>query len=200
VTQAGANYLPLKVGASWSYNITNAAGVTGQGSISVETSESPPAGGDPAFRVRTILIGSGTLVWESLSDPGVVRFEAQDLNASGTVLYDKQYSPPIIVVDESAPHLMAGATWTENYTENKKSSKKVKTSPETVEWTTEAVGESVTVPAGTFSCIRVRRNHTTTKSPSSEVAWYAQGVGKVRETGAGPSNDQTLELSSYMLP
>jgi hypothetical protein len=200
VTEPGANYLPLKVGASWSYNITNGAGMTGQGTMSVEASESPPAGGDPALRVRTTLIGAGTLVWESVSDPGVIRFQAQDLNASGSIIYDKQYSPAIIVLDESAPHLSAGASWTENYTETKKSSKKVKTSPETVEWTTEAVGESVTVPAGTFSCIRVRGTHTTSKTPSSEVAWYAQGVGKVRETGAGPSNDQTLELSGYMLP
>jgi hypothetical protein len=200
VAEPGAGDLPLRVGATWSYAISNVAGMKGQGSTTVEAAENAPASGQPALRVRTTLLDGGTLSWEALSDPGVVRFEAQQLDSNGAVVADKQYAPPIIVLDESSPHLTSGAAWTESYQETKVPSKKGKATKETVQWTVEAVGEMVTVPAGTFSCIRVRRNHTSSKSPSNEVAWYAQGVGKVRGTGAGPFNDQTVELSSFSLP
>ena len=197
---ASGNYLPMIVGATWTYNVTSVSGATGQGTIAVEAADTAPNAGRPALRVHEVLLDGGTMDWEQTSGSAVVRYEEQQLSQSGTVIVDKQYMPPILELDESPAHLMSGATWTENYMELKTPSTKSKATKETAEWTVEAVGESVTVAAGTYTCIRVSRNHTTSKTPSTTVRWYAPGVGKVKETGAGQNNDQTLELASASMP
>jgi hypothetical protein len=193
-------YLPLVMGAVWTYTITAASGATGQGTVTVEAAENAPNAGQPAFRVHSVLLDGGTLSWEQSSASAVVRVEEQDLNQAGAVTMDKQYTPPILVLDESADHLVSGVTWTELYEEMKTPSKKGKATHETTDWTVEAVAESVTVPAGTYSCIRVRRNHVSSKTPSNTLSWYALGVGRVKETGAGQLNDQTLELATVSMP
>jgi hypothetical protein len=193
---APGNYLPLSVGMSWTYNITSASSATGQGTVAVEAAENAPMAGQAALRVRSTLLDGGTLSWEQTSGSSVVRYEEQQLSQTGSVVVDKQYMPAILVLDESSAHLTSGATWTESYMELKTPSTKGKATKEQAVWTVEAVNESVTVAAGTFTCIRVSRNHTTSMTPSTTVEWYAVGVGKVRETGAGQNNDQTLELAS----
>jgi hypothetical protein len=195
-----ANYVPLKVGAVWTYNVTAQSGATGQGTMTVEAAENAPTAGQPGLRINSVLLDGSTLSWEQATASAVVRFEEQQLDQSGNVTAKKQYTPPILVLDESAAHLAAGAVWTETYIETKATSGLGKASNETVVWTVEAVHESVTVPAGTYSCIRVSRNHVSGKTPSTAVTWYAPGVGKVKETGAGQHNDQTLELSAVSLP
>ena len=55
-------------------------------------------------------------------------------------------------------------------------------------WKVEAVDESVTVPAGTFSALRVRK---TTSGAADKTFWFAKGVGKLKETG-----EQTEELKA----
>jgi hypothetical protein len=190
------NYLPLAVGMSWSYNVTGPSGAAGQGTIAVEASENAPMAGQAALRVHTTLPDGGSLAWEQTSGSTVVRYEEQQLSQTGSVIVDKQYMPPILVLDESAAHLVSGATWTESYEQLKTPSSKGKATKEQNVWTVQAVDESVTVPAGTYTCIRVSRNHTTSQTPSTQVEWYALGVGKVKATGAGPYNDETLELAS----
>jgi hypothetical protein len=197
---ASGNYLPMTVGIKWSYNIASVSGATGQGTVAVEAADTAPNAGQAALRVHEVLLDGGTLDWVQTSGSGVVRYEEQQLSQAGAIIVDKQYTPPILVLDESAAHLTSGATWTENYKELKTPSTKGKATKETAVWTVEAVGESVTVPAGTYTCIRVSRNHTTSQTPSTTVRWYAPGVGEVKETGAGQYNDQTLELSSVSMP
>ena len=197
---SGKNYLPLSVGASWTYAVTAATGMTGQGTITVEAAENAPGDGQSALRVHTVLLDGGTIAWQQSTGAGVVRLEEKQLDQTGAVLVDKQYAPPILVLDESAAHLVSGATWTEQYMETKTPSTKKKATKETTDWTVEAVADTVTVPAGTYTCIRVRRNHTSSKTPSNTVSWYADGVGKVKETGAGAFNDETLELSAVTMP
>jgi len=193
---AAGNYLPLAVGMSWTYNITSAAGTTGQGTTSVEANDMAPLAGQSAMRVRSVLLDGSTLSWEQASGSSVLRVEEQQVDQSGAVVVDKQYMPAILVLDESPAHLAAGATWTEDYKELKTPSSKGKATKEEAQWTVESIDDTVTVPAGTYSCIRVRRIHSTSKTPSNTVSWYAAGVGRVRETGAGQNNDQTLELAS----
>jgi hypothetical protein len=194
------NYLPLAVGMRWTYNVTSASGATGQGTIVVEANENAPMSGQSAFRVHTTLLDGGTLAWDQTSGTSVIKYEEQQLSQSGTEVVDKQYMPSILVLDESAAHLVAGATWTESYKQLKTPSTKGKATKEEADWTVQAVDESVTVPAGTYTCIRVSRDHTTSSTPSTTVEWFAIGVGKVKETGAGQNNDQTLELASTTMP
>jgi hypothetical protein len=195
-TAPPGNYLPLSVGMSWTYNITSVSGGTGQGTITVEAAENAPMAGQPSLRVHTTLLDGGTMAWDQTSGSSIVRSEEQQLSQTGSVIVDKQYMPPIAVLDQAAAHLTAGASWTESYMELKTPSTKGKATKEQAVWTVESVDDSITVAAGTYTCIRISRNHTTSKTPSTNVEWYAVGVGKVRETGAGQNSDQTLELAS----
>jgi len=55
----------------------------------------------------------------------------------------------------------------------------------------ETTNDRVTVPAGTFTCLRLRR---TRKHRPPAVFWFAKGVGLVKELGAGPLGNETLAL------
>jgi len=86
-----------------------------------------------------------------------------------------------------------GASWHVAYTEVTTDSANVMTTIAKDEtWTVEATAESVTVPAGTFTAVRL---HKVTSGAADKMFWFVAGVGKVKETG-----DQTEELVAYTLP
>lgn len=69
--------------------------------------------------------------------------------------------------------------------------------------------ESVTVPAGTFDALKVECNTKLTigmngipiytlEGPST--AWYALGVGMVKNVGSGGGYEATIELTAYQIP
>jgi hypothetical protein len=192
----GPEYAPLSVGLSWTYQVTTATGNVSQHPTTVEAMDSSPAAGQPSFRIRYELPDTTSLRWEQKTGTTVVRYEDHTVDASGTTTATKIYSPSEVVLDESTQHETTGATWVEMYGQAKSSSKTGKTTQETAQWTVLSAAEMVTVPAGTYTCLKVQRIHSSSSSPSPEVTWYAAGVGKVKETGAGPNNDETLELVS----
>jgi hypothetical protein len=62
-----------------------------------------------------------------------------------------------------------------------------------------AVDEEVTVPAGTFNCVKVERVRTLGAEAGALVwYWYAPGVGKVREER--PIEMEVEELMSVSIP
>lgn len=66
-------------------------------------------------------------------------------------------------------------------------------------YTVLAVGEEVTVPAGTFDTILVERIRTAGTNVGERVLfWYARGVGKVREER--PAEQKIEELISASIP
>ena len=71
--------------------------------------------------------------------------------------------------------------------------KGVTTKDKSDQWTVEALDESVTVPAGTFTALRVYRVGEE-DGQASKRYWFVKGVGKVKEVGK-----QTEELMSYEL-
>lgn len=188
--------LPLSVGLRWTYQVTSANGSVSRHPTTIEAQEQAPTTGQSSFRVRYELPEGTSLRWEQNTGSTVVRYEEDSLGSSGQPKSTKVYMPSEVVLDESPEHLTAGASWTEMYKESKNSKKTLTTTQATVQWTVLAVDEMVTVPAGTVSCLKVQRVVTSSSSPSPEVTWYAAGVGKVKETGAGPSNNDTLELAS----
>jgi hypothetical protein len=198
----GLAYSPLAIGATWTYRISDPTGATADKSTSIEALE-PGDGlnGPAAFRIRNEALDSVNINWEQLSGTAVVRYRQNRLDAAGNVLQEKTYTPSSVVFDESSGHLVAGATWNEAYAEKQAGATiATKTSQESVTWTVEATDDVVTVPAGTFTCIRVRRHQPSSKNTADEVTWYARGTGKVKETGGGTLADQTRELVSATLP
>ncbi|WP_052546547.1 hypothetical protein [Enhygromyxa salina] len=62
-----------------------------------------------------------------------------------------------------------------------------------------AINESVTVPAGTFNCIKIERIRTVGTTAGERVLfWNAPGIGKVREER--PAEGRVEELASVSIP
>src|SRR5579884_4055939 len=189
-----STYFPLAPGLAWTYKVTTVSGTISQHQTTVEATEPSPSTQQPALRVRYELPDAIKLEWDQQVGASVVRYEEHQIDSSGNTVAGKTYSPSELVLDESPQHLVTGAAWSEQFMETKTPSKHNKSTAETAQWTVEAVDEMVTVPAGTFSCLKIQRVHTSSKSPVPETTWYAAGIGKVKEIGAGPNNDEMLEL------
>ena len=62
-----------------------------------------------------------------------------------------------------------------------------------------AIGEEVTVPAGTFECVKIERVRTVgAEAGALAIFWFAPGVGKVREER--PLDMEVEELVSVSIP
>jgi hypothetical protein len=190
-------YQPLAVGAAWSYHV-NDQGVVYDKASSVEAMED--IGGSKAgisgYKVRETVKDAIQLTWYQVTDSGVVRHHDQMQDTGGQLLSDEWYDPFLRRTDETTDHLKAGATWVESYTNTKTTTTKpTATISHQETWTTEATDESITVPAGTFTALKITRTDPT--DSQTKTQWFVRGVGKVREqTGAG----HIEELTSYQVP
>jgi hypothetical protein len=202
VVSAGTAYFPLRLGIAWTYRVTDTSGASADKMTTVEALEPGDGMNGPlAFRFRNESLAGATVNWQQLSGTAIVRYRQHVLDAAGNDTLEKTYAPSSVVFDESEGHLVAGATWNEMYAETKPNATgQPKTTQELVKWTVEATDDVVTVPAGVFTCIRVRRHHISSANPVDEVTWFAPGTGSVKETGAGPLADQMRELVSATLP
>ncbi len=197
---AADRYLPLVIGASWTYDTLDSSMMNPVTVVKTSTVEALEDVGDrkagvTAYRVRTGKSGGvGDVVsWQEDQCTGIVRHREQQFDPNDTLLTDQFYVPGKLRVDETAEHLTLGATWTTAYTE-------VEVDPilgtHTVSkdetWTVQAVDEMVTTPAGTFSCLKVGK---ATSGAAAKTYWFAKGVGKVQETG-----EQTETLTAFTVP
>jgi hypothetical protein len=193
------SYLPLEVGMVWRYLVTRDDGRRGSGTVRIEGIDYAASRNDaPEYRVREDLLDETIWSWEEREPGRVSRDEEEIADRSEMIVGEESYDPPDTVLDERAEHLRAGASWSEalfDTTPNLKGRPKSKRVE--VKWKVESVTEQVTVPAGTFTCLRVRRAQ---KHRPALVSWYARGVGLVRQTGAGPLGDQTLALAAVQRP
>ncbi len=189
--------LPLVVGATWTYRITDPfTGTISDKSSTVEQLE--PVGdrkpGVMALRVRTEKIDGLTISWQEDTGTSIVRHREQSINRAGAVTSEEWYAPPKLRIDDTTPRTTPGATWTEVHTETEiKANGIMSTKEKSDVWTIERV-EEVTVPAGTFQTLRVRRADSD-GTGGAKTYWFARGIGKVKETGG-----QTEELVSHAIP
>jgi hypothetical protein len=193
------SYLPLEVGAVWRYAITRDDGRRGDGVVSIDGVDYGASTGNALeYRIREELLDGTIWSWEG-RDAKRVALEQEEIDdRAGNVLNEQAYDPPITVVDERADRLVVGAAWPEafiNTTPNAKGHPKSKRGA--AKWVVESVTDEVSVPAGTFTCLRLRRAQ---KHHPPLISWYAKGVGLVKQEGAGPLGDQTLALVATHLP
>jgi hypothetical protein len=188
------SFFPLVTGNSWTFRVTD------MGVVSMKTQTigplEPVGGTGPnadkmAYRATTTKADGGdmTVSWQAEVDGKIVRYREQAFMAStGALELEEHWDPYKLRVDTAEAHLMAGATWTETYSETKLP---VGMAPLTATandaWRVVAVDESVQVPAGTFNALVIEKT-----SGSPKRYWFVRGVGKVKETGT-----QTEELASY---
>jgi len=194
-----ASYLPLEVGAVWRYAITRDDGQRGQGVVSVDGFDYGGANDNVVeYRIRQELLDGTIWSWEARQAKRVALEQEEIDDRAGNVLDEASYDPPITVVDEEADRLTVGAKWPEAFidtTPNAKGHPKSKRAE--AKWEVESLTDQVSVPAGTFTCLRLRRAQ---KHHPPLISWYARGVGLVKQQGAGPLGDQTLALEAARRP
>jgi len=196
-------YLPLAVGAQWSYSVVEQGIPPGTKTNVVEAQETLTGSkaGVSAFRVRTTKQGEGDHVsWQEVAGDRVLRHREVTYTTSGTEQIEELYLPSRLRVDQTTAHSSASASWTEAYME-RTTSLVTQTTPVEVDkdetWTVLSASEVITVPAGSFTTLKVRKVSTAGGvAGSDKTYWYARGIGKVKEVGAG----RTEELSSCLLP
>jgi hypothetical protein len=184
--------MPLAEGYTWTYKITG----DGEESKKVVTVAAEEAvGGDGphaeqlAFRIVTKEGDDESVAWQALDGKKVVRFREQGFSKkTGEPNSEESWDPPRIIVDGSSAHIKRGVKWVEEteYTEQKDEDDP-KSEPEEATWQVDGVDQEVTVPAGTFRALVVKRITDETKT-----YWFVKGIGKVKETGK-----KTEELTKY---
>jgi len=193
-------FIPLSVGARWTWNaydtLTGLSGTTTSIVQSLDTLAGAKSG-IQAFRVLSTTLSGSTVNWQQDTGTAIVRHREQFLDAASAIMSDHLYSPSKLRLDESAAHTIANAAWTETFTDDVTASSTARVQPTTtvnVSWTVEAVAEMVTVPAGTFTCLRVHSVESGASGYDSHF-WYARNVGKVKESGT-----EVRELVGYSIP
>jgi len=198
-TAPSERYLPLAVGTSWTYDVTDLStpGLPAvQKANTVETFESisdDRKNGVVAFRIRTEKANGATVSWQEDRCTSIVRHREQSYDMAAIMESDQFYMPSKPRVDETPEHLVMGARWVSSYMEVEVDPVAGETTVSKEEtWTVEAVNESITVPAGTFITIQLRK---VTSGDADKRFWYAKGVGKIKEEG-----EQREELRAFTMP
>ena len=194
----GGALLPLAVGNSWSFQVTDTGtGAQGQKTQTVEAFEDVGGtlAGTMAYRLHTVKPGGAyTLSWQTDTGDAIVRLRDQEFAAGGAQKNETVFDPDKLRVNESAAHTSASAQFSLSYTEHTTdfTAGGAQTDvSKTEDWTVVAADESLTTPAGTFSCLHLHRIDSATGS--DKQYWFAAGVGKIKEDGLG----QTEILTAY---
>ena len=185
-------WLPLATGNRWTYLVTPLGLPPEQKSQTImQVEEVPEKSGQRAFFVVTEKVDGMTHSWQEDRGNMIVRHREVSFDSPGAMNGLELYDPFKLRVDETDEHTTMGVDWVNTYTESINGGAPFARSEH---WYVEAIAEDVTVPAGTFPCLRVRRMGTEF-GQADKTFWFARGVGKVKEAG-----DQTEELMSYSLP
>jgi len=190
-------YIPLAVGAGWTWQGTDTlTGLSGITDSRVEALE-PLAGakaGISAYRIRSVTLSGSTVNWQQDTGTSIVRHREEFFDVTGALKSDHQFTPEKLRLDEDPARTMLGASWTETYSDTVTAPLAQPASTATITWTVEAVDEMVTVPAGTFSCLRVHSVDSSLGGYDSTF-WFARNVGKVKESGT-----EVRDLIGYLIP
>jgi hypothetical protein len=186
------DYIPLSIGASWTYRVVDASG-EGSKTQTVQSTAMLDGIGEVFVLETTKPDGDRTVSYQQVVGTDILRYREEVYRGS---VYDGRevYSPSKLRLSNAFS--LPGEVRTEMYDEKTydANDQLMQDLVKTEEWRVEAV-ETLTVPAGTFEgVLRVRRTSRTTAS--DKTYWYLDGVGKLKESGAG----QTEELVSHQVP
>jgi len=185
-------YQPLAVGARWTYNASNSVETT-QEIITVGAIEAfDPLQPDwLAFRlVNRRAYGASQVVWWEDRGDQIVRHRERAIDGNGDAYGDERFLPGRLLVDDVSKHTTLGAAWKHHFSDVITDGGGTFSDCKSDAFAIEAIDETVTVPAGTFSALRVAR------TDSGTTTWYARGVGKIKHVGATTHD----ELVSYSFP
>lgn len=178
-SRRAADYVPLAPGGRWTYACASPA------ADAVERTEEV---------VMTVAVKTPGEVYELRTKHGREGFAYRGYRPDG--VYDWRNAllgglRGVATTDEPDPLLLdpvvAGRSWTRDgelsvQTEGDVDPGSLPDMKFKSTWTIEAVDESVVVPAGTFSCVRVLRTDRGAHWSNETRSWFAVGVGLVQST------------------
>jgi hypothetical protein len=203
---------PVVLGASWNYHASG--GPTGD----FDFSSSITAVNEDNFVEESLFSGlTKSVIWQCnptglalLSPGGGV---SASINTSGSAF---EFTTTGSTGDTLPKVIAAGDAWTQTLTlhgENELADGMVATSDGSLAISFTAAGmEDVTVPAGTFSAMRIDVEttfiiETTIAGTTVPVelhmtgsVWYAPGIGMVKNTSSGEGIDTIIVLTAYSVP
>lgn len=187
----GKQLLPIAVGNVWTYRVTDGSGVVSTKTQTVVSTTSTADGRD-AFLMETSRVNNKGTRSVQLVDNGRLLRASESTLDNGAVLNNYRFEPYGLRIDSN--FVTVGDTYADMHKKLKldASGSTLETEIKDHTFYVEGAGEIVEVPAGTFECVRVRREKS---GAADKIYWYAPGVGKVKEIGG-----QTEELSSVVMP
>lgn len=191
---ASGDLWPLGAGASWTYRVNDPLRGVFDKVVRVEGASTVPGA---ATAASAILVRDTEPLLEELSwqvrEGGLVFRAREEDRRDGAVVRSTTWTPAELKSVASVP----AAGWVHDATVHQTITHADGTVTEKDErfvWRVVAASERVTVPAGTFDCVRIARVNPD-KAGSERTYWLAAGVGKVREEG-----ERVEELVSYRPP
>ena len=194
-------YEPWHVGAVWTYHLTDPTGAMPAKTARTTMlawenmpSWAGPHAGKPAYKIHEDQLVGSIDAWESFEGSNDVRYAQIDYDQNNAVL-DQQYEVNWrLKVDESTAHTAASATWSESFNETTTTvATGTTTNAKTETWQVVNPAEAITVMAGSYTALHVRRTNGAGTTAKTKDYWFAKDVGKVKETGGS----QNEELMSY---
>ncbi len=182
------SYMPLSLGSWWRYRVLDPGTLRPEPvEKTIRLDRRGDAGGmlrgDDAVRLfRNDADGTADR-WLTRRGDAVVWLHDEWRDTAGGTTRAIYYQPHRLRVDDGCPHRTPGARWTQAYVKVERTPDRAVSSSYRVEdWLVEAVDEEVTVPAGTFRCLRLRRRNVCAGEFTDSTYWFAPGVGKVKES------------------
>ncbi len=183
--------MPMTVGDMWEYQVTDSVTKAKLTKVSKVLEQKVIEGVD-TWVMESITGASRSVVHLQKTQETVLRSREEEYRAN-YLLESKVQKPGSIRGLLVMPQ--AGYTFTEKYDEDymKSDGSLVKTKDMTYDWVVDAVDESVTVPAGTFSAVKLRRIRSS--NGKEKVLWLAPGVGKVKEIESGGDIEELVKFN-----
>jgi hypothetical protein len=188
--EAPLSLWPLTTGSTWTYRITEPTRGVFDKSVEVIGPQAVPETSTTAILVKSMQPHLEEHSWQlELQNGTVVRLREEDLKA-GAIARVTTWSPATVKsLSLAQPQ---GWSYESNIREmTREDTGLVEEKNRTYVWRVLAVNESVTVPAGTFTAIKVQRARPD-KAGSERTYWLVPGIGKVKEDG-----ERLEELVSY---
>jgi hypothetical protein len=197
------SFLPLKTGLKWTYQVTD---LTGGRTESKETTvgdlqavSSKPS--QMAYRIVTrkgSTLADETVSWQQHSGKQLARYQEQSYSpgqggAAPTPTLLEWWDPYKLRLDES--RLKKGDKWSVTYKEYSRNNG-VDAMPRdrNESWEVMGVNVMLTTAAGTYKTLHVRRVGTDQNATSDKQYWFACGVGKIKESGAGGRLEELIKI------
>jgi hypothetical protein len=175
------DYFPLSAGNSWKYQSTTADGKQSEFTVKVLNEEKE--NGNPLYLVETVSTFQPIHDWYS-KPSGWVLMHKEEYVKAGT---KSEFQPTKQLLKNP---LTSGDSWTW---------KGKGMMGIAIEETNEVAGpETVSVPAGKFTAMKVTTKVIQGGAPVTKTYWYAPGVGLVKsmtDTGSVKSNTELLDYT-----